>query len=169
VAGDSEAPADPPRIVAEITHHDAYAALIRAWRARASELGIALTGAAVHEVCGLPNFYLAKILSPSPKPAKRFGSVSLGPIMAALGLKILLIDDPAAREQYTSRIPKRRQEFAHGGSFTVSLSRQYMRKIGKTGGLRRAELARKRSAAASKAAKIRWANGNGHKRNGRTK
>jgi hypothetical protein len=167
---DSEAPDDlPPRVVAEIAHHDAYAALIRAFRARADELKIAVTGAAVHEVCGLPSYYFSKILSPSPTPAKRFGSVSLGPILAALALKIVLVEDRAALDQYTSRIPKRRQEFAHGGGFTVSLSRQFMRKIGKTGGLRRAELARQRSAAASRAAKIRWANGNGHKRNGRTK
>jgi hypothetical protein len=159
----SKLPADqPPRVVAEITHDQGYAGLVRAFRGRADELRIAVTGEAVHEVCGLPSFYFAKILSPSSSPRKRFGAVSLGPILAALGLKIILTEDRQALEQYTSRIPPRNNSFVHGGTVEFSISRRVLRKMQAKGGRSRwgKMTPKQRTALARKLNRIRW-HGNG--------
>jgi hypothetical protein len=165
---DSVAPDDsPPRVLAEISHDQGYAGLVAAFRARSNELEIAVTGEAVAEVAGIPASYFAKILSPSANPRKRFGALSLGPIMAVLGLKIVLIEDRAAVEQYTRRIPRRNGAFVHHNSaaaaINISLSKQFLRKIGRLGAEVKWSRVRKRRAQASKAARARW---NGHKANG---
>jgi hypothetical protein len=146
-------------VIAEITHENAYANLILAFRARANERRIAITGEDVARVAGMANFYLAKVLSPSSNPAKRFGAASLGPILAVLGLKLLLVEDAQAVKIYGTRIPPRASSFAHSTAFTQIRSRQFMRKIGKKGAQVRWDNKRKRHAAASKAARIRWATG----------
>jgi hypothetical protein len=146
--------------LAEVNFETGYAGLIAAFRARAAERHIAITGEAVAQVAGIPNFYLAKILSPSSKPAKRFGAASLGPILACLGLKIVLVEDSEALEKYASRIPKRQESFVHrGGTVQFVLTRRHLRAIQKKGG-RNSRLymsKRQASALARKAVKARWA------------
>jgi hypothetical protein len=166
---DSEPPdAPPPRVVAEISHEQGYAGLVAAFRARSNELEIAVTGEAVAQVAGIPASYFAKILSPSANPRKRFGALSLGPIMAVLGLKIVLVEDRAAVEQYTRRIPRRNGAFVHhntaAAAINISLSKQWLRKIGRVGAQVRWAQKRQRVRSASHAAKVRWSNGkaNGH-------
>jgi hypothetical protein len=149
------------RGLAEITHRDGYAGLVAAFRRRSAELAIPITSEAVAQIAGIPSHYFAKILSPSPNPAKRFGSASLGPILGCLGLKIVLVEDSEALARYTARIPQRSERSAHSSAFTQTRSRQFMRKIGKIGAQKRWEAKKRRVRAASHAARIRWHGGNG--------
>jgi hypothetical protein len=109
----SESAPPQPAVLAEITHQNAYCDLISAFRARSAALGIATTGADVAQVAGIAPYYFAKILSPSPTPRRRWGALSLGPIMACLGIKLILQEDPEALERFSSRIPKRNESCAH--------------------------------------------------------
>jgi hypothetical protein len=156
---ESESPDASPRVLAEITD---YAQMVTAFRTRAQARHIAITNPAVAEVAGLPDHYIAKLLAVNP--VKRIGMISLGPLLAVLGCRLVLVEDQAALAAYAHRIPVRNEAFAHGGATTITLSRQFMRKIGRLGAQKRWQAERQRSAAASRAAKIRWANGktNGH-------
>jgi hypothetical protein len=166
---DSEPPADQPRVLAEISD---YAQMVTAFRARAQQRRIAITSPDVAEVAGLAGHYVAKLLAVNP--VKRVGMISLGPLLAVLGVRLQMIEAPDLVQKYGSRIPKRNEAFVHGGGFSLTLSRQWMRKIGRLGGLSRQAQKRQRVRSASHAARIRWqrTNGNGKangKRNGHSK
>jgi hypothetical protein len=165
VAGDIEparpddlAPPPEPALhpFAIIDHTAGYRGLIIAFRKRVAELGLCITSEELAARSGTPSHYFCKILSPSPTPAKRFGSQSLGAILACLGLKIILVEDPAALERYTKGLPRANASFAHSTAFTQTRSRQFMRKIGRLGAQKRWAAKRQRVRAASRAARIRW-------------
>jgi len=151
------------RELAQITYETGYVGLIQAMRERAQERRIALTGESIAAVSGLPTCYLAKLLSPSPVPVRRFGAISLGPLLGVLGLKLVVTEDEKAVQRFTSKLENRRENCVHHGvhadSVHIALSGRFMRKIRRKGGAnsRKYMSAREASALARHAANSRWA------------
>ena len=113
-------------------------------------------------VSGLPDGYSAKLLA--PVPIRSFGRTSLGPMLAALGCKLLLVEDAELLARITARIE--RDPHANGNASARMLpngkrKRRYP-KLGTDWAIimnaRRYLLVPqgKRRAAARKAAKARW-------------
>jgi hypothetical protein len=61
----------PERALATITHNDGYAGLVTAFRERAQQRRIAITGDNVAAVSGLPRFLRGKTFGGSSGPARR--------------------------------------------------------------------------------------------------
>ena len=82
-----------------------YDDLLIALRARANRLELA--GETIDNLSGLPERYSAKILSAFShkrgKQVRRIGMLSLGPILGALGLKLIVAEDPEALRHVQSR------------------------------------------------------------------
>ena len=101
-----------PRIIAEVRSADGLPGLIEAFR-RAVEVRNT-TYESVSDLCGLPSRYVAKILSPVPR--RGLGWISLGALLGALGVKLLMVDDEAAlavvAKRYKSRDPRGRTRHA---------------------------------------------------------
>lgn len=83
-----------PRTIATIIDYDGLHSAIRA---RADEIGI--TREQIDLAAEWPSGYASKILA--PVPFKTLGRQSLGPMLAILGLKVILVEDPEAMAQIT--------------------------------------------------------------------
>jgi hypothetical protein len=144
---------------AEINYETGYRGLIAAFRQRVAQRRISVTSQDIAQISGLPSHYFCKILSPSKNPAKRFGAASLGPILACLGLKIVLCEDVEALEKYAKRLPARNESFVHTGTVNFVLTRRHLRAIQRKGGKNSRLYMTKRQASvlARKAVKARWA------------
>jgi len=69
--------------------------LQRALRQRAEELGIARR--ILDQVAGLADGHVEKLLT--ERPLKRIGPVSMFPLIGALGLAVVLVEDPKATKR----------------------------------------------------------------------
>lgn len=136
-----------------------YAELIQALRARAVERRISLQSITLHQVAGLADRYFSKVLAPDGTPAhkkRHLGRVSLGPALAVLGVKLILVECPEALARYAHRLdymdPRDMREKS------VTISRRLLREAGRKGGLARAKKlsAQRLSSQASRAVKARW-------------
>lgn len=85
--------------LAVIRSHDGFSGLEKALRARWLSLGI--PGETLDEVSGLTARYAAKLLAPFPE--KHLGHTSLGPLLGALGLMLIVVED----EEMIARLAKR--------------------------------------------------------------
>jgi hypothetical protein len=74
---------------------ESYARLVEALRDRVCEVGTTFAG--VDQLAGLPDRYAQKLLGHDP--IKSMGAISMFPILAALGLRLLLVPDPPALEK----------------------------------------------------------------------
>jgi hypothetical protein len=98
---DDEAALTDLRHIAVVRDYDA---LIAAFRERADE--IMLTRVQLDEAMKtLPDGYAAKLLA--PVPVKGLGRISLGPMLQALGLKIVLAEDLEALERVKKNVSQR--------------------------------------------------------------
>jgi hypothetical protein len=116
------------------------------------------------ELVGTSKGYFSKVFSPNGQ--RRITMTSLGWALNGLGVRCLVVDDPAMLKQIESRLRKRDGTVVRSGARHVILSLRMLRKIGQKGGL--AYVAnhspRQRSQNARKAAMARWhgrANTNG--------
>lgn len=82
-----------------------YRSLVEAARARIDELNISLD--TVDTLAGFADRWTSKILSPSQSPTKRMGWGSLWPLLDALGLKLVVVENPETMERYRDRRVKR--------------------------------------------------------------
>jgi hypothetical protein len=89
------------RVLAEFADYDGLWSSVRV---RADELE--LTRAELDYQSGLQEGYSAKVLGPSK--IKKFGTLSLGGILGALGCRLVLIEDAAATAEIMKRCKKRR-------------------------------------------------------------
>jgi hypothetical protein len=111
-----ELPSDPP--LAEVrTMDELHAAL----RARALALRLVFDGRcrngkgkSLDAVAGLPDGYAGKLLA--PVPVKHVGRTSLGPLLAALGCKLLLVEDPESYARITSGVERHPPEGGYARS-----------------------------------------------------
>ena len=88
-----------------------YDDLRAALRQRAEELNISRME--INRVSGLPNGYSAAVLSETAN--KRLGAKTIGPLLAALGLKLVVVEDAEAMARYTARAEQRWPNMAHAG------------------------------------------------------
>jgi hypothetical protein len=88
------------RILAEVRE---YQELIDAFKAWMAELNVC--GRTVDDVAGLPDRYTAKLLA--PVPIKGIGRTSLGPLLGALGLKLIVAVDHEVLERMRHRLDQR--------------------------------------------------------------
>jgi hypothetical protein len=129
--------------------------MLAALRLRVNELRI--NGERFDEYSGLPRGYLSKLIG--ARPVRRLGMTSFGPVLAGLGLRLLVIEDPEGTERL-KRLKPRNPSFvrtvpaAAGILFTARM----LKRICRLGGeVRMAKLtAEQRRALARKAANARW-------------
>lgn len=139
-----------------------YQELHDALRARAEALGASYE--TLDRIAGLPDRYVNKLLA--PVPVKGIGRKSLGPLLGALGVMMLLVEDTEALERISRRLTKssRNRNDASGGMLTVQKHkrRRYQLKgCSEWGRMMRARQTlmmteRERSMRARKAARVRW-------------
>lgn len=144
-----------PRRIALVTSYDE---LIAALRARADELKI--TRETLDAVSGLQSGYSGKLLA--PVPIRQFGRTSLGPMLQAMGLAIVLIEDVESLRRFSGQHALRKKPalLADGKNeiVTIQVSRRKLRRLAAKGGRNRASklTARQRHRIAKKAIKTRW-------------
>ena len=109
------------------------------------------------QVCGLPSYYPVKLLA--VRPVRRMGALSLGPMLGALGMKLIAVEDPEAVARFTSRLPARQESCVHTGTMEWRISRRAFRQMQDKGRRSRwdAMTPKQRSAWARKLNRIRWA------------
>lgn len=148
--------------------------LIQALRTRAQELQ--LTHQTIDEVAGLQSGYTSKLLA--PKPIKNLGPMSFESILGALGVAVVVVEDPEQIERISKQWTKRERPLKPTLSIPLSIPNefpmllpvtpavqrlirnpQFMKEIGLRGNhARNAKLSPwKRRVLARKAAKKRWA------------
>ena len=88
-----------------------YALLHAVLRARANQL--ALSRETLDEVAGLPAGYTGKLLGAAK--VRRFGPISLGPLLGALGLVLVVREDPESKV-FAARARKRDERMVRVGA-----------------------------------------------------
>ncbi|MFZ0147400.1 MAG: hypothetical protein WAM72_03470 [Xanthobacteraceae bacterium] len=149
------------RELAVVSFQNGYAGLIEAMRNRAAARRIAISSENFAQLCGLPSYYAVKLLSVNP--VRRIGALSLGPMLGALGLKLIVAEDEEAVARFTSRLPVRNESCVHTGTMEWRISRRAFRQIQAKGRRSRWDnmTPKQRSAWARKLNRIRWAKARG--------
>jgi hypothetical protein len=98
-------------------------------RARINELQV--NGEAFDEFAGLPKGYLNKIAG--SRPIRRVGMLSMGPLLQALGIKCVFLEDPEATQRLKKRLKPRNSNLVRSAVTEVRLTRRFMQKIGRMG------------------------------------
>jgi hypothetical protein len=88
-----------------------YDQLIQIVRARVDELGTTID--AVGERAGLADRYLPKVLGPARR--KGFGPMSLMTVLQAVGLSLVVVQNPDDLERIKARLPPRKLRRKHEG------------------------------------------------------
>jgi hypothetical protein len=109
-----------PRVLATVTD---YADLVGALRQRCDQLNV--TFEQVDEVAGFCDRYTSKLLCPSARPLRKFGHVSLGVLLGALGLKLQLVEDPAALARVRDRYRPRKHARPRGWTARQPVKKQW--------------------------------------------
>jgi hypothetical protein len=128
-----------------------YISLHAALRERANQLNISRT--TLDGLAGIPDGYASKLLA--LKPVKIIGPKSLGPVLGALGVRLLLIEDEEAVRRLKHRWKPRK---ANAVRHTFDPVTDFLRRIAILGGQARARLCSpdERVKIARRAAKARW-------------
>lgn len=133
--------------------------LVAALRARLEEINV--SRAEVDEECELPAGYTSKRLA--VPQIKYFGRDAFWNIAEALGLAIVLVEDPAATQRHATRMKRRVKKYAriensHWGLRVEQIIRERTRRTASLGGQARAKnmTPEARTKAARKAVLIRW-------------
>jgi hypothetical protein len=124
-----------------------------ALRSRVNELQI--NGERFDEFAGLPRGYLSKLVG--VRPIRRLGMQSFQPVLAGLGLRLLVIEDQAATERLKNRVPPRNGSYVRAAPSIVFTVRWFKR-IGRKGAQARIDnsTAEQRQEWARRAAIERW-------------
>ena len=144
-----------PRIVGEFVEYSDFVQIVRN---RVLELGI--HSARFEALAGLPIGYLSKLTS--AHPIRRIGLVSMGPLLSAMGVKLVMVEDPSGTARLR-RLPPRNASFVRAmpADACIVLTPRMLKRIRRLGGqARMAQLTREgRRELARKAATARWKNG----------
>jgi hypothetical protein len=95
--------------------HD-YSELVAALRARAEALNV--SNLVLDEVSGLQSGYSGKLLSLHPK--RTLGRLSLGLLLATLGVQLVMVEDREALKRVKGRLEPRKHNGAHRRSPAVN-------------------------------------------------
>jgi hypothetical protein len=124
-----------PKVLAEFS---TYPEMLAAFRIRANELKIARSNETTAAVAGLTPGYLAKLLA--PKPVRRIGMDSLGPVLGVLGVKLLMVVDEQAiarlamlgAKREDMRLKVRNENLVH--HIVIQTTGRFLKKIASLGG-----------------------------------
>jgi hypothetical protein len=115
------------RVIAEVC---SYEQMVDALRARVAELQV--NGEPFDHFVGLPTGYLSKLIG--ARPVRRLGRTSFQPVLAGLGLRLLVIEDQAATERLRNSLPPRNPSFVRSVAVHGHLTTRFLSKIGRKGG-----------------------------------
>jgi hypothetical protein len=139
-----------------------YNSLHEAFRARANQLGVART--TIDTIGNLANGHASKILAAAK--VRCLGRLSFGAMLFALGVKLVMIEDPESLVQITPHLTKRRSPVPVlavkvGRGKHRLVSKRFLRKIASLGGIARKDRLNPswRRGIARKAALARWGSG----------
>ena len=151
-----------PRQLAEVGKFDGrilatvndYPGMLAALRARAEELRISRE--TIDQVAGLPSGYSGKILG--IKQVRRLNLISLGPVLGALGIKLVIVEDAAALREFGGRSNKRHENRVRNTVVYFFRNRKEFSEMGKKGGPNSRKYMDKKTASelGRKAIKARW-------------
>ena len=113
------------RIVGEFAD---YPGMLEALRSRVEELQI--QGERFDSFAGLPDGYLSKLIG--VRPVRRIGMTSLGPLLDALGIYCVVVEDPIATQRLKNRIIPRNNAYMRSTPRIV-LTQRFFKKIGRRG------------------------------------
>jgi hypothetical protein len=154
VARGEVAPVTEPRRIAVVRDYDQLVAALRA-----HALAIGATRRQIDEVAGLPSRYTATLLAPGA--VKALGRTSMGPILGALGLMLVVVEDADAMAKHAKRLGTGKRSYqlngAKNASIVLRFSRRKLRKMALASAAARMLKipARKRQSIARKAGKAR--------------
>lgn len=134
-----------------------YPALLEALRQRAVELRV--TRKQIAEIAGIAEGYAGTLLTPHSR--KSFGLNTMGPILGALGIALLVIEDEQALKYVKNRLGEGNQTYMRNGGANAplifKLSRRRMRYLAKLASEGRKKIPPwKRRQLARRAARARW-------------
>jgi len=115
----------PGRIIGEFAD---YPGMLEALRSRVEELQI--QGERFDSFAGLPDGYLSKLIG--VRPVRRIGMTSLGPLLDALGIYCVVVEDPIATQRLKNRIIPRNNAYMRSTPRIV-LTQRFFKKIGRRG------------------------------------
>lgn len=142
-----------PRQLGTATDYHSFMVLLRA---RAAELKVSRD--VLDEVSGLGARYVSKLLG--PRPVRRVGMKTLGPLLGALGVRLVVEEDPEAMARFCKRngFGKRDARLVRSASVHIELSQREMKKRQRNGGLnsRKNMTPRRARQLARNAAHVRW-------------
>jgi hypothetical protein len=96
-----------------------------------------LTRASLDVLAHLPAGYSAKLLA--PRPMKKLSDATLNFFLPALGVKLVLVEDPEALAMVRQRSDKRRSVTMLGAAIHIVVSRRELKRRSRNGGHKRAE------------------------------
>ena len=114
------------RIVGEFAD---YAGMLNTLRARVEELQI--QGERFEAFAGLPTGYLSKLIG--VRPVRRIAMVSMGPIFSALGIRCIVVEDPAATARLKNRIRPRNNALMRASYTHLAITNRQWSRIQKLG------------------------------------
>jgi hypothetical protein len=131
-----------------------YDGLQKALRDRAAEINV--SRALLDELSGLQNGYCGKALA--LRPLRRLGAVSLGPLLGALGLALVIIEHPDQMERISARWVKRDSQKVRAETVHIFFSMRRFRAMQRKGGQnsRKYMTPEQASELGRKAAMARW-------------
>lgn len=132
-----------------------YEDLANVLRARADELQ--LTRRDIDRLGNLPAGYASTLLA--PRPTKHFGPESLAAILPALGVLLVVVEDPESLAQIAARRdPRDKPKPMASAAYHFKLSRRFLKRIGRKGGQARMTkmTRRERSRVSRMGARARW-------------
>ncbi len=128
------------RIIAECQD---YLGFIAALRDRAADLGLAMGSENAAEISGLAGATLARLMTPKTS-GKILSIESFGVVLGLLGVKILVVEDPAQTTRMKKRIVKRNAGYVRDSVWHLAIPKQTFKEIGQKGGkARQAAMTRK--------------------------
>ncbi len=148
------------RVIGTVCSRDGYAGFMDVLRRRGVELNTTYEG--IDDLAGLPLRYTSRLFA--PVPLRSIGPQSFGPLLGALGLKLVIVEDTALMAKVTNQLSRKASSrvYASGGMLPKRRRRKSRLLGNREWSLvmngRRYLLTNpeQRSAVARKAAKARW-------------
>jgi hypothetical protein len=133
-----------------------FATMTKCSPASARIVELQLAGETLDDVSGLPKGYASKLTA--PRPTRRIGAVSFGPMLGVLGMKCLFVEDEDAVRRVAGRLKRRNSNLVRSAASEFRLTHRWLRKIARKGGKSRdAKLTpEQRSELARELNRIRW-------------
>jgi hypothetical protein len=103
--------------------------MLTAIRTRVNEL--AVNCERFDEFAGLPRGYLSKLIG--PKPVRRIGMTSLGPLFDALGIYCIVIENPLTTQRLKNRLTPRNNSYMRASYTQLTITNRQWSKIQKLG------------------------------------